>query len=239
MFHSSGRWFFGSQPPKSSRKEKIRSFARARSSSRRAPPKAASKPCSSIASSSVVVCRRLRDARGPVSSATRPRVDRLLHGGDDQPLAELGDAAVAKLDDLGEVVARVDVHEREREAAGAKRLLGQAQQHDRVLAAAEQQHRLRQLGGDLAHDVDRLGLELLQVGQAAGHASTGSGSAGIAVADAASAATGTRRSRPRSGTPISTAGGTSTPALRQHAERRCQQHAAERRAAARWRARSR
>ena len=50
----------------------IRSFARARSSSRRAPPKAASKPCSAIASSSVVVCRRLRDARGPVSSTTRP-----------------------------------------------------------------------------------------------------------------------------------------------------------------------
>ena len=72
MLHSSGRWFFGSQPPKSSRKEKIRSFARARSSSRRAPPNAASKPCSSIASSSVVVCRRLRDARGPVSSRTRP-----------------------------------------------------------------------------------------------------------------------------------------------------------------------
>ena len=50
----------------------MRSFARARSSSRRAPPKAASKPCSAIASSSVVVCRRLRDARGPVSSTTRP-----------------------------------------------------------------------------------------------------------------------------------------------------------------------
>ena len=45
----------------------------ARSSSRRAPPKAASKPCSAMASSSVVVCRRLREARGPVSSTTRPR----------------------------------------------------------------------------------------------------------------------------------------------------------------------
>ena len=50
----------------------MRSFARARSSSRRAPPIAASNWCSSIASSSVVVCRRLRDARGPVSSTTRP-----------------------------------------------------------------------------------------------------------------------------------------------------------------------
>src|SRR3954464_6867711 len=50
----------------------MRSFARARSSSRRAPPNAASKPCSSIASSSVTVCSRLRDARGPVSSTARP-----------------------------------------------------------------------------------------------------------------------------------------------------------------------
>ena len=50
----------------------MRSFARARSSSRRAPPIAASNWCSSIASSSVVVCSRLREARGPVSSTTRP-----------------------------------------------------------------------------------------------------------------------------------------------------------------------
>ena len=50
----------------------MRSFARARSSSRRAPPIAASNWCSSIASSSVVVCNWLRDARGPVCSCTRP-----------------------------------------------------------------------------------------------------------------------------------------------------------------------
>src|SRR6516165_9437863 len=37
-------------------------------------------------------------------------VDRLLHARDDQPLPELGDAPVAELDHLGEVVARVDVH---------------------------------------------------------------------------------------------------------------------------------
>src|SRR3954464_3789426 len=69
-------------------------------------------------------------------------VDRLLHAGHDQLLVQLGDAAVAELDDLGEVVAGVDVHEREREAAGTERLLGQPQQDDRVLAAAEQQHGL-------------------------------------------------------------------------------------------------
>src|SRR3954449_6415463 len=92
-------------------------------------------------------------------------VDRILHRGDDEPLAELGHAAVAVLDDLGEVVARVHVHERERERRGAERLLGQAQKDDRVLAAAEEQDRPRQLGRHLAHDVDRLGFEDVQMGQ--------------------------------------------------------------------------
>ena len=143
----------------------MRSFARARSSSRRAPPKAASKSCSAMASSSVVVCRRLRDARGPVSSTTRPASIESCTLGHDQALAQLGHAAVAELDDLGEVVAGVDVHEREREARRAEGLLGQAQQDDRVLAAAEQQDGALQLGGHLAHDVDGLGLEDLEVGQ--------------------------------------------------------------------------
>jgi hypothetical protein len=43
-FHSSGRWFLGSHWPFSSRNEKMRSLARDFSSSRRAPPIAASKP---------------------------------------------------------------------------------------------------------------------------------------------------------------------------------------------------
>ncbi len=143
----------------------IRSLARARSSSRRAPPNAASKPCSAIASSSVTVCSRLRDARGPGLLDDAALVDRVLDARDDQPLAELGDAAVAELDHLGEVVAGVDVHQRERERRRAERLLGEAQQHDRVLAAAEQQHRALEFGGDLAHHVDRLGLERAQVAE--------------------------------------------------------------------------
>src|SRR5690606_2002031 len=41
-------------------------------------------------------------------------VDGLLDAGDDQPQAQLGHPAVAELDDLGEVVPGVDVHDRER-----------------------------------------------------------------------------------------------------------------------------
>ena len=96
-------------------------------------------------------------------------VDRVLHMRDDQPLSELGDPAVAELDHLGEIVAGVDVHDREREPGRAERLLGQPQQHDRVLAAAEQQHRPLELRGDLAEDVNRLGLERLQVRELVAH----------------------------------------------------------------------
>src|SRR3954452_10100416 len=73
MFHSSGRWARGSHCPWASRNEKIRSLARARSSSRRAPPNAASNRCSVIASSSVTVCSRLRER--PCSTARPESID--------------------------------------------------------------------------------------------------------------------------------------------------------------------
>ena len=71
-FQSSGLWFLGSHCPKSSRCEKKRSFARAFSSSRRAPPIAASILLDSIASRRVVVCKAFRLAFLPVSSCTAP-----------------------------------------------------------------------------------------------------------------------------------------------------------------------
>ena len=106
-------------------------------------------------------------ARGPRTGLLdhAAAVDRVLDAGHDQPLAQFGHPAVAVLDHLGEVVAGVHVHQREREGARPEGLLGQAQQHDRVLAAAEQQHRALEFGGDLAHHLDRLGLERAQVGQ--------------------------------------------------------------------------
>ena len=61
--------------------DRIRSLARALSSSRRPPPNAASKPCSTRVSSSVTDCRRLRLARGPCSSTTRPSSIDVLHAG--------------------------------------------------------------------------------------------------------------------------------------------------------------
>ena len=141
----------------------MRSLARARSSSRRAPPKAASKPCSSIASSSVTVWSRLREARGPVSSTHAAVVDRVLHRRDDQPLAQLRHRRSRNSITSGKLWPVSTCITGNGNAAGAERLLGQAQQHDRVLAAGEQQHRALELGGHLAHDVDGLGLERAQV----------------------------------------------------------------------------
>ena len=66
---------------------------------------------------------------------------------------------------LVEVVAGVDVHDRERQPTGPKRLQRQMQHHDRVLAAGEQQDRTLELGGDLASDVDRLGLQRAQMAE--------------------------------------------------------------------------
>ena len=75
----------------------------------------------------------------------------------------LRDQAIAELDHLGEVVPGVDVQQREGDLARGEGLLGEADEHDRVLAAAEEQGGLLTLGGDLAHDVDGLGLERAQV----------------------------------------------------------------------------
>jgi hypothetical protein len=89
-------------------------------------------------------------------------IDRLLHRGDDELVAGVTDAPVAELDDLGKVVAGVDVQDRKRERqrpAQADRLLGEAQQDDRVLTAAEQQHGALQLGHDLPDHMDRLRLQ--------------------------------------------------------------------------------
>src|SRR6185312_6549708 len=61
------------------------------------------------------------------------------------------------------VVAGVHVHDRERELPRSERPAREMQEHDRVLAAGEQQHGLLELRRHLADDVDRLGFELLEV----------------------------------------------------------------------------
>ena len=94
-----------------------------------------------------------------------PGADRIAHASHDEALAELGRPRVAKRDHLGEIVLGVDVQQRERKAIGPERLLGDAQHHDGILAAREEQRRIRGLAHHLAHDVDRFALEPVEVRQ--------------------------------------------------------------------------
>ena len=113
-----------------------------------------------MASSSVTVCSGLRDALGAGVLADLAGVDRILHRGDDELDAEVGDDAVAELDELVEVVSGVDVHDRERHTRRPEGAVRQVQHHHGILAAGEQQHGPLELGGYLADDRDRFVLQL-------------------------------------------------------------------------------
>jgi hypothetical protein len=89
-----------------------------------------------------------------IAQAHGAALDRVFDRADDQAFAQFGHALVAEGDDFREVVAGVDVHQREGEFAGTEGLFGDAQQDDRVLAAREQQGRVAAFGRDFAHDVD-------------------------------------------------------------------------------------
>ena len=70
---------------------------------------------------------------------------------------------IAELDHLPELPGRIDVQQREGQPAGVERLLRQPQHDGGVLADRVEHHRPLELGGDLADDVDALGLEGFQV----------------------------------------------------------------------------
>ena len=104
------------------------------------------------------VCCRLREAPG-TGIGHPTAVDGLLDRRDDQLVANSFDPAVPELDHLIEIVSGVDVHHREGQRAGPKRLLRQSQKHDGVLARGEQQHWPFQFGGHFPDDVHRLGFQ--------------------------------------------------------------------------------
>ena len=162
--HSSGRWLRGSHCPNSSRKENTRSFARAFSSSRRAPPNTAPNRFSVIPRSNVTVCSLLRGRAGVVLDHAAG-VDVVLHAGHDQPQPVPLDRPVPELDHLVEVLPRVHVHHRERHRRRPERLHRQVQHHHRVLAAGEQQPRTLDGRRHLAEDLHRLGFQPVQMRQ--------------------------------------------------------------------------
>ena len=160
--HSSGRWSLGCHWPKLSRCEKMRSLARAFSSSRRAPPISASKRNSSIASSSVTDWCTLRDSPG----CARRTVPRFIESSTLRTISSAPSSLareVAEVGHFGEVVAGVDHQQRIGDAARAEGLLGALEQHQRILAAREQQRRALEGGRDFAQDEDRFFLQRVEV----------------------------------------------------------------------------
>jgi hypothetical protein len=81
---------------------------------------------------------------------------------DHQALADLGQVPVAEFDDLGEIVAGVHVQQCKGQAAAEavarsarlEGLLGQAQQHARILAGGKQQRGALETRRHLAQDED-------------------------------------------------------------------------------------
>src|SRR5690606_18277270 len=86
-------------------------------------------------------------------------VDVVLHAGHDEPQAVLLHDVVTEGDDLVEVVARVDVQQREGHGGGPERLDGQVQQQRGVLAAGEEDHGTIELARYLPEDVDGFRLQ--------------------------------------------------------------------------------
>ncbi len=98
-------------------------------------------------------------------------VDLFLDRSDDQADAGFGDPTIAVFDHLGEVVARVDVHDRERHLGRGECLDGHVKEKNRVLAAREEQRRTFEFRRYLPNDVDRLCLQGSNISQLIGHCS--------------------------------------------------------------------
>ena len=166
--------------PNASRSEKIRSLARARSSSRRAPPNTAS---NRLVGDGVEQRHGLQRVAGAVRPLGEPAVvDVVLHLGDRAAAGRTRRRPRSRKSSTSGKLCPVSTCSSENgTGAGPERLERQVQHQHRVLAAGEQDHRPVELAGHLAEDVDRLGLERVErveggavemrsdVGQFSGH----------------------------------------------------------------------
>ena len=137
----------------------MRSLARLFSSSRRAPPNAASKPCSVERLLQRLGLHHL----GVQAGAGRERVDAardaVLVDVHDELQPDRADRFVAEGDHLAEFPGRVDVQQRKWRRRGGEGLEGQMEHDAGVLADGVEHHRTLELGHDFADDVDGLGFK--------------------------------------------------------------------------------
>jgi hypothetical protein len=90
-------------------------------------------------------------------------VDGILDEAHDQLSADLLDQPISKIERFREVVAGVDVHQREGDASRVEGATRQVHQQDRIFAAGKEQHRALALRRHFAQHEDRLGFQLFQV----------------------------------------------------------------------------
>ena len=102
------------------------------------------------------------DALKGVAAAVRIRAllgaadaDGVFHTADDQFRTQMLNPLVAVRDRLREVVARIDMQQRERDLARVKRLAGKVADDHRVLACGKQQHRAFKFRSNFAQNEDR------------------------------------------------------------------------------------
>ena len=94
-----------------------------------------------------------------------PALDRLGVPVDEQRHPAFRRHPVAQRVHLAEFPRCIDVQQREGRGAREERLAREMQHHRAVLTDRIEHHGIVRLGHHLAHDVDRLGLEPLQVGE--------------------------------------------------------------------------
>ena len=139
----------------------MRSLARDFSSSRRAPPKAASKPYLSSACFSPSVFMMSVWRAEPWLNGLMPRSSPSWLTWTMRSSPSSRAVWSRKRDHLAELPGGVDMQQREWRPAGMKGLARQMQHHRRILADGIEHHRLVAFGRDLADDVDRFGLPCL------------------------------------------------------------------------------
>ena len=93
----------------------------------------------------------------------------VLIGVNDEIEIEILGRLVAKRDHVLELPGRVDVEHGERQSLRIESLAGKMQQDCRILANRIHQHRLAELGGGLAEDVDAFRFQQIEVREMCGH----------------------------------------------------------------------
>ena len=144
----------------------MRSLARDFSSSRRAPPKAASKPCGAKPVEQRLSLEQAAAALGIERDGIGSGGDGRFIAPNQQFRADRPRHLVAEGDHLAEFESGIDVKQGKGDGPWIKGLLRQAQHDGRILADGVEHHRVFEFGGHFAEDVNAFSFEQSKVAEA-------------------------------------------------------------------------